>query len=108
MNKSFNELVATMPGLLQSLQSQPFRTRENLAGIPERGVYVFYENAKALYVGRSNRLKARIQEHGREGSHNSAPFAFNLAKEKMRAKEIPHYVTRKELGASPRFRGGFF
>jgi len=110
VNKSFNELVATMPGLLQSLQSQPFRTRKNLVGIPKQGVYVFYENDKALYVGRSNRLKKRLQEHGRLSStHNSAPFAFNLAKEKMqRAKEIPPYVRRKELEHAPGFDYAFF
>jgi len=106
---NFNELVAKMPGLLQSLESQLFRTRKNLIGIPERGVYIFYENDKVLYVGRSNRLKARLQEHGRLSStHNSASFAFNLAKEKMRAKEIPAYVTRKELEQAPGFDEAFF
>ena len=109
MNKSFNELVGKMPGLLQSVESQHFRTRENLVGIPERGVYVFYENDKALYVGRSNRLKTRLQEHGRPSSgHNSAPFAFNLAREKMHAEEIPPYVTRKELEQAPGFEEAFF
>ena len=57
----FSELVEGMPELLQNLESQPPRTKENLADIPEQGVYVFYENDKALYVGRSNRLKARLQ-----------------------------------------------
>jgi len=109
MNMNFNELVVKMPGLLQSLESQPFRTRENLVGIPERDVYVFYESDKALYVGRSNRLKTRLQEHGRWSSkHNSASFAFNLAKEKMRAKEIPPYVMRKELEQAPGFDKAFF
>lgn len=98
-----------MPGLLQSLESQLFRTRENLIGIPERGVYIFYENDKVLYVGRSNRLKARLQEHGRLSStRNSASFAFNLAKEKMRAKEIPAYGTSKELEQAPGFDEAFF
>lgn len=106
---NFNELVAKMPGLLQSLESQLFRTRENLIGILERGGYIFYENDKVLYVGRSNRLKARLQEHGRLSStRNSASFAFNLAKEKMRAKEIPAYVTSKQLEQAPGFDEAFF
>jgi len=109
MNMKFDELVAKMPGLLQNLESQPFRTRENLVAIPKSGVYVFYENDKALYVGRSNRLRTRLQEHGRLSStHNSASFAFNLAKEKMRAKGIPGYVTRKELEQAPGFDKAFF
>ena len=108
MNMNFNELVVKMPGLLQSLKSQPFRTRENLVGIPERGVYVFYESDKALYVGRSNRLKARLQEHSRLSStHNSATFAFNLAK-KIHAKEIPPDVTLKELEQASDFDKAFF
>jgi predicted GIY-YIG superfamily endonuclease len=48
----------------------------------EEGIYVFYEHDKPLYVGRSNRIKARLMEHGRIGSkHFSASFAFILAKE---------------------------
>ena len=110
MNVKFNELVAQMPGLFEGLESQPFRTRDNLAEIPERGVYVFYENNKALYVGRSNRLKARIQVHGRPSArHSSAQFAFNLAKEKIaRYRDIPKDITRKELEKAPGFERAFF
>ena len=99
-----------MPELLQNLESKPPRTKENLVDIPERGVYVFYENDKALYVGRSNRLKARLREHCRESStHNSATFAFNLAKEKMRLGQgMTVRVTRKELQKAPGFERAFY
>ena len=46
-----------------------------------RGVYVFYEGGKPIYVGRSNNIRNRIQWHTRESSGSeSASFAFNLAK----------------------------
>jgi hypothetical protein len=77
---TFNKLAKQMPKLLKRLKAEPIRTRGNLKDIPEKGVYVFYEKGKPLYVGRSNRLKKRLLEHGQEGCKpNSAPFAFNLA-----------------------------
>ena len=106
----FNQLVAKLPELLTELKSKPFITRDNLAGIPQKGAYVFYENGKALYVGRSNRLKQRIQEHSRQSSmHNSASFAFRLAKEIMaRRQNILSYITRRELETAPGFAEIFF
>ena len=48
--------------------------------IPDKGIYVFYESGKPLYVGRSDRMRGSILEHGRPSSlHNSATFAFLLA-----------------------------
>ena len=89
MNETFKKLIEEMPGLLQSLESKPFQTRDNLVGIPAKGVYVFYENNKALYVGRSNRLKERIQEHSRPSSKkNSATFAFKIAGKRKELEQI--------------------
>ena len=57
--------------------------------IPEKGIYVFYESGEPLYVGRSNRMRERILEHGRPSSvHNSATFAFLLAMETATCKGI--------------------
>ena len=62
-----------------------------------RGVYAFYENGKAIYVGRANNIRKRIQWHTRESSGSeSASFAFNLAKIDYASKgDIAK--TRKEL-----------
>lgn len=50
--------------------------------IPSRGVYLFSEMERHLYVGRSNRLRARICNHGRQSAtHRQAAFAFRLARE---------------------------
>ena len=110
MSVKFNHLVAKMPELLGVLESQPLLTRDNLASIPKQGVYVFYQNNKPVYVGRSNNLKRRIQQHGRPSSrHNSASLAFNIAKVMMeRNEKIPKFITRKELEEAPGFDRAFF
>ncbi len=78
----FNELVEQLPGLLRELESQPARMIGNAASVPQRGVYVFYQNSEALYAGRSNRLPRRLRQHCLESSgYNIAPFAVRLAKD---------------------------
>ena len=50
--------------------------------MPSAGIYLFSEGDKHLYVGRTNRLRERLQEHCQPGSdHYSATFAFRLARE---------------------------
>ena len=67
---------------------------------------MFYENGMPLYVGRSNRLRERILEHGRPSSvHNSATFAFLLAVEE--AKKLGREcksMTRDLLQVNPEFK----
>ncbi|MBE9512964.1 MAG: GIY-YIG nuclease family protein [Chloroflexi bacterium] len=110
MSEKFSQQINKMPELLKDLKSQPLLTRENLTGIPQKGIYVFYENNKALYVGRSNRIKLRIQEHSRPSSmHNSASFAFRLAREELaRHQDIPKDATRGELEKAPGFDSLFY
>ncbi len=110
MSAKFNQLVAKMPELLKRLESQSFLTRDNLARIPKQGIYVFYENEEALYVGRSNGLKSRIQQHGRQSSdHYSATLAFNMAKKEMNVNRNKRgLATRNELEKAPGFKEAFF
>ena len=108
VNNEFRGLVERMPELLKDLKEQKARTMDDLNGIPTRGVYVFYERNKPLYVGRSNRLKSRIREHcGESSTHTSATFAFNLAKEEMGIDQRTR-VTRKELEKAPGFDRAFY
>lgn len=59
--------------------SQPLLGRSELPSFA--GIYVFYDNKKPIYVGRTNNIKKRISGHSLPSSnHNSANFAFNLAK----------------------------
>jgi hypothetical protein len=72
----FDRVVAKMPELLTQLQSSPMLARGSLPKLPERGVYVFYEGGRPIYVGRSRNMRARILNHGRPSSmHNAATFA---------------------------------
>jgi len=104
-NSEFDRLVSGLPKLLETLKAKPLLTRVNLGEIPDRGVYIFYHKGKPIYVGRSNRLKARIQEHGRQSSgHNSAALAFRMTKEILgRKTKIHSFVTRKDLETAPGF-----
>ena len=98
MNDGFKELVDRLPGLLEELVQKELRDRTDLGGIPEKGIYVFFEEGRPIYVGRSNRMKCRIQEHGRPSStHNSAPFAFNVAKKAAGKKGVDVSEKRAEL-----------
>jgi len=84
MNERFKKLADRMPLLLQSLLEQPLIARDDIGVIqvPEKGVYVFFENNKPIYVGRSNRLKKRIKEHSQISSDQySATLAFRIAKQ---------------------------
>ena len=97
----FDETADMMPDLLKTLKSSnPVRSRgswQKKAEVPRSGVYVFYENGKPLYVGRSNNLPARIEGHGAaSGTQYGATFAFKLLKEKVGEKGCQG-KTRKEI-----------
>ena len=95
------QYIKKLPVLLKELNRQPLINRSELAGVPKSGIYVFYENDKPLYVGRSNRIKERIQEHGRPSSdHYSATFAILLTKEK---RNIKGKVARDILSKDPEY-----
>jgi len=92
----FDTFVNEMPRLFDSLERSPLLAREKLTNIPQKGVYVFYEKSKPLYVGRSDSLKKRIQRHSRPSApHYSASFAFRLMKEDHNYKNV--YRTRKAM-----------
>ena len=80
MHPEFAKIVAELPSLLEKLQaSTPLTIETGLRQLPQKGVYAFYENDEPIYVGRSNRMRSRIREHGAESSgHESATFAYKL------------------------------
>ena len=89
MNDKFDEIINSLPLLLNQLVNSPSKNRDTLGALPQKGIYVFYENEFPIYVGRSNRIKQRLLEHSRPSStHTSATFAFNLAKEAAKEKKI--------------------
>ena len=109
MKGKFSEYIQRMPILLNELKGKPLLNRNELKDIPKSGIYVFYREGRPLYVGRSNRLKERIQEHGRPSSdHYSATLAFNIAKEKVNYKSEHRLATRNDLEKAPGFEKAFF
>ena len=109
MNAKFEEIINQLSDLMQQLVDSPLRQRNSLGDIPNKGIYVFYENEEPIYVGRSNRMKDRIQEHGRKSSyHNSATFAFILAKEIANEQGIDIKIKRKALESDSTFADIFF
>ncbi len=107
----FNKLMQGLPELLQRLEESEAFEVPNRKAVPKSGVYVFYENNKPIYVGRSNNMKERLLQHGRRSSgHNQASFAFILAKEAMKVdgKGLrKEQITRKELEGAPGFKQAF-
>lgn len=109
MNDEWEQLIKELPKMFEEFLSCPLRSRNELSNAPKKGVYTFYEDGEALYVGRSDRLIARVQEHGRPSSgHNTAPFAFNLTKEAMRNQGIDTAnIPRSKLEQEPVFKKAF-
>ena len=80
VHPEFKKVVDKLEPLLKKLRDSPPHTvEEGLGQFPSKGVYAFYEKGEPIYIGRSNRVKARIREHGAESSrHGSATFAYKL------------------------------
>ena len=107
--QTWEAVAERLPILLNNLKnSDPiFRgTRGRLPEIPDKGIYVFYESGRPLYVGRSDRMRSRILEHGRPSSlHNSATFALLLAMEMATGHGIDCTgITRDDLQVAHDFK----
>ena len=85
MQTRWRELSKTMELLMDTLEAAEMFKWRDYAKAPRKGVYVFYEDAKATYVGRSNKdMPNRIRVHGAESSdHHSATFAFKLLRKQL-------------------------
>ena len=82
MDARFQVFVERLEPKHQALLRSPALRPTSLPKLlPERGVYLFSEGARYLYVGRSNDLRERIQVHCRPSSGlNQAAFGYRLAK----------------------------
>ncbi len=84
MDKRFKEHVESLaPSVRKLLQMAPQKPCDLPKGkVPQRGVYVLFEDGTPLYVGRSNGIRKRLGRHCKEGAtHRMAAFAFRLARE---------------------------
>ena len=84
----WEDAVDKMPVLLCKLKSDTLRHRDDMGKLPERGIYVFYEGGKPIYVGRTNRMKRRVREHGSQSATKAATFAYLVAKRELEVKGV--------------------
>jgi predicted GIY-YIG superfamily endonuclease len=76
--------------------------------MPLAGIYFLSEHGTALYVGRTNKLRNRLQYHTRN-NHNQATFAFLLGREKTGKTKASYQKagSREDLLTQPDFRSAF-
>ena len=104
MSKKWNNFIKRMPILLKQLTSQPLRPWNDRGILPQKGVYVFYEDEKPMYVGRTNNMSGRLNRHSNPSSgHNSATFAFNIAKREAIEQGMKVQLKRSQLEVDPAF-----
>jgi hypothetical protein len=83
MDPKFKTLVEALAPKLECLLAMPpLRYGALPRDMPRSGVYLFTENGRHLYVGRSNVLRKRHGRHCLPGAtHRQAAFSFQLARE---------------------------
>jgi hypothetical protein len=111
MDDRFVQFVERLGPLLQDLMGMsPTKIGALPKNVPGAGVYLFSEGNDHLYVGRSNRIRQRLREHSRPSStHNTAPFAFRLAREST-GRSSPSYTadgSRTDLSQNAAFDKAF-
>jgi len=111
MDKRFQNYIELLDPLFQQLmRMEPAKGDALPPNMPAKGIYLFSERNKHLYVGRSNRMRTRLQEHSRLSSgHNSAPFAFTLARKSTGQRKASYQTSgsRHALEKNPKFKEAF-
>ena len=88
MSRTFWDAAEKLRPLMEDLMGGAERRWGDYGKAPEKGVYVLYERGNAIYVGRSNRMRDRLREHGADSSDRyGATFAFKLLREKLHEPE---------------------
>jgi predicted GIY-YIG superfamily endonuclease len=104
--EKWQSIEADLPRLLDDLWNAPGAKRlDHDPPAPEEpGLYLFVEHGKPIYVGQTRNLRSRLAAHRRpSGSHNSASFAFLIAKTQFKGGEGKK-MTRVELQSDPDFK----
>ena len=105
----FDQAVSDVKKKYSDLLASPKHRMDNLPkNMPLAGIYLLSEHGKALYVGRTNKLRNRLQYHTRN-NHNQATFAFLLAREKTGKTKASYRKagSRADLLTQPNFRSAF-
>lgn len=97
-----SKMDALFAELLAKFEAAPTVKKDKLP--IHGGIYVFYDKGRAIYVGRANNIRNRIQWHTRKSSGSeSATFAFNLAKMEFVKEDAMSKLRRAELMAISEF-----
>jgi len=85
MHRKFSEVIESLHTSYERLIALAPSSEGKLPrNMPLSGVYLFSENGKPLYVGRSRNMRRRYGLHTRPSAqHNQASFAFLLARESL-------------------------
>ena len=84
MPGTFWDAAEKLRPLMSQLRGGAERKWDDYGEAPRKGVYVLYERGEAIYVGRSNRMRDRLRQHGADSSDRyGATFAFKLLREKL-------------------------
>jgi hypothetical protein len=109
MNQRFKKHVEALEPAFQRLISmEPLHANQLPRKMPKSGIYLFSEGKNHLYVGRSRRLRQRLQYHGSD-RFLVASFAFLLAREDSGFTEATYRKKggRAELQTMPKFIESF-
>lgn len=111
MDAGFKAHVDALPELLERLlAARAVRVSDAPALLPKCGVYLLSEDGTHLYVGRSNRLRSRLRDHGNPSSpQTKSAFAFRLAREAAGQLKASYKKegSRKELMRDAAFSAAF-
>lgn len=107
--RRFSAILDQMEPLLDRLlDCEPHRRGERPAAPERPGVYLFTESGKPIYVGETRDFRRRWGEHTRPSSpENSAPFAFNIARQEAGRMKLEMRGSRKTVSVSPDFAALF-
>jgi len=111
MNSKFRRLIESLePSFQKLITMEPVSAGSLPVGTPKAGIYLFSEGDSHLYVGRTNRMRRRLQQHCQPSAgHNAATFAFLLAR-KLTDNLKASYTeknSRSALESDPKFKNAF-
>lgn len=112
MHPKFAVVAEVLHSSFESLIAQePRRSDQPWPRDKVRGVYLFSEDGRHLYVGRTNDVRARYGRHSLPGAHHGmAAFAFRLAREETGQVKATYRAgkgSRKALAVDPVFKAAF-
>lgn len=101
----FDAVVDQLPDFLDQLLAAPAASVSEHPEIPNvPGIYLFSEDDQPIYVGQSRKLKQRLGKHTNpSGKHNSASFAFLIARTEAEKAGIDTAQFRKQLERDQQF-----